>query len=84
MLRSRARPLALGETVHVDAATFEVTALTPDGRPAEVTVRFRISLDDPTLLLMRWERTGYVRFEPPAPGEVTILPAADFVQILSG
>jgi hypothetical protein len=84
MLRSHARPLALGEMVRLDAATFEVTALTPDGRPAEVTVRFRTSLDDPTLLLMRWERTGYVRFDPPAPGETTILPAADFVRILSG
>jgi hypothetical protein len=84
MLRSHARKMLLGETVRLEVATFEVTELTADGRPAEVTVRFEQSLDDPALLLMQWGHTGYVPFKPPTPGEAVTLPAANMLQILSG
>jgi hypothetical protein len=82
MLRDPARRFALGETVRLEAARFEVTELTGDGRPAEVTVRFVRTLDDPDLVLLRWERSGYVRFVPPAQNEVTVLPAVNLLQAL--
>jgi hypothetical protein len=84
MLRSHARKMVLGETVRLDVATFEVTELTADGRPAQVAVRFEQSLDDPALVLMQWGHTGYIPFKPPAPGEAVTLPAANMLQILSG
>jgi hypothetical protein len=83
MLRSTARPFALGSTVRLDAATFVVTALTSDGRPAEVSVRFVRPLDDPALRLLRWDGDGYVKFVPPPPNSVASLPGANFLRLLS-
>jgi hypothetical protein len=83
MLRSTARPFALGHTVRLDAATFVVTALTSDGRPAEVSVRFLRALEDPALRIFRWDGDGYVRFAPPSANSVAVLPAADFLRLLS-
>jgi hypothetical protein len=84
MLRSPAHPLPLGHTVRLEAATLEVTALTSDGRPAEVSVRFEQPLDDPALLLMRWKHDRYVRFAPPRANELAELPPVDFIRLFSG
>ena len=82
MLRSATRPLPLGHTVRLDAATLQVTALTGDGRPAEVRVTFALELDDPRLLLMSWRGDRYVRFTPPRENEVVELPPSDLLRLL--
>jgi hypothetical protein len=82
MLRSSTRPLSLGHTVRLEAATLRVTALTADGRPAEVSARFALALDDPALVLMSWSGDRYVRFIPPRENEVAELPPIDLVKLL--
>lgn len=71
-------PLALNE------ATFEVRALTLDGRPAEVQVRFREALGDPSLTFMRWAGAGYVDFVPPDVGHSVVIPAVDLRAAFGG
>ncbi len=82
MLRSTARPLALGDTVLLEAATLQVTALTADGRPAEIRVRFALPLGDPALVLMSWNGDRYVEFIPPQAGKVVELPGIDLLKLL--
>jgi hypothetical protein len=84
MLRSLERPLKLGEKVSLDAATFEVVALTADGRPAEVEVRFARELSDPRLIFLRWGGQGYVRFDLPEVGASVVLPRVDLLNALFG
>jgi len=84
MLRSVSRAFHVGDRVHLRAAIFEISAITSDGRPAEVRVRFERSLDDPELLLYRWHRNGYVPLAPLLPGHSITLESADFKQLLFG
>jgi hypothetical protein len=84
MLRSLAHPLRRGEKVRLDEATFEVMELTPDGRPAEVVVRFERDLSDRKLVFLRWEGHGYVRFVPPPEGASVVLPRVDLLTALAG
>ena len=72
--RSQRNPLQLGETIELTTATIEVTELTPDGRPAEATFRFRVPLEDPSLRWLQLTRRGYVSFQPPPIGETVELP----------
>jgi hypothetical protein len=60
-----------------------VTALTSDGRPAEVSVEFLRPLEDPALRILRWDGNGYVKFVPPRPNTEAVLPAANFLRLLS-
>jgi len=54
----------------------EVTELSADGRPAEVTFRFLVPLEDTMLKWLKWEDGKYVLFKPPVLGTETSLPAA--------
>lgn len=69
LVRSDRNPMKLGETVELTAATIEVTALTEDNRPAEVTFRFRTPLEDPSLRWFQLDERRYVPFTLPAVGE---------------
>jgi hypothetical protein len=84
LLRSLSRPLQLGEKVILDEASFEVVELTPDGRPAEVVVRFARDLSDRRLVFMRWDRHGYVPFAIPRAGASVVLPRVDLLAALLG
>jgi hypothetical protein len=87
MLRSRRHPLAQGEVVSLTGTTFEVTALTADGRPAEVEVRFSVPLEDPSLRFMQWGDSpnhGYVPFVIPRQGQRVLVPAVDMLDVLRG
>jgi len=71
-------PMRLGERVEMDGITIEVSALTPDGRPAEARFHFQRGLDDPSLLWLRWQDGVYVPFEPPEVGTSVTLPPPAF------
>ncbi len=75
LVRSPDHPLRLGETIVLAAATVEIVALMPDGRPAEVTFSFRVPLDDPSLTFLAVTRDGYVPFVVPGIGETVVVPS---------
>jgi len=68
-VRSDKNPLKLGQVIELTAARIEITELLPDGRPAEVTFRFRVPLEDPSLRWLKMTREGYAAFAPPKIGE---------------
>ena len=53
----------------------EVTALTADGRPAEIAARFTKPLEDRSLRWVEWRDGGYQPWTPPPVGAATELPA---------
>jgi hypothetical protein len=69
-------PMKLGWQVQSVGVTIEVTAVTDDGRPAEVAFRFVIDLDNPYLCWKRWQNGAFAPFEVPAVGQTIRLPAA--------
>lgn len=84
MLRRPGSGLRLGDEVRLDGASVRVTALTDDGRPLEVVVRFACGLRDPSLVWMRWQHPGYAPFVMPQPGETVVLPRAAIGDLLFG
>ncbi len=67
-------PFPLGWSVRLAGVTLEVTALTADGRPAELTCRFSTELEHPSLRWLRWDDGAWVPFELPAVGATVVLP----------
>lgn len=73
----------VGDTVQLQGTTFTVTAVTADGRPAEVLVTFDQALDSDELVWMRWNnRDGFEQFQVPAVGHSMLIPAADSKSVL--
>jgi hypothetical protein len=74
--RSSNYPMELGQRVELTGATAEVTALTPDGRPAEARIEFDVPLEAQSLewLQWDWEREVYVPFQLPDVGETVRIP----------
>jgi hypothetical protein len=54
--------------------TATVTALTPDGRPAEAAFRFNVPLEDRALRWLVWRDGEFQPFALPAIGETIELP----------
>ncbi len=65
----RQDPFHAGDRIALPEMSVEVTAVTPDGRPAEMVFRFDRSLDDPTLRWIVYEKGHYGPFSPPATGQ---------------
>jgi hypothetical protein len=84
MLRGSEHPLTLGQVVTLSDASFTVTELTSDGRPAEVRVRFRLGLRHASLRWFEWQGPGYVPFILPAPGETRSIPAVNLRTVFFG
>ncbi|MBV8755665.1 MAG: hypothetical protein JO257_00230 [Deltaproteobacteria bacterium] len=81
MMRSpRLRPFAVGDRIAMTGVTIEVTAVTPDRRPREITAFFDRALDDPSLVWLRWQGHTYVPTAAPR-GTITE-PAVDFLKLL--
>ena len=73
----------VGDRVDLEGTQFEVTAVTADGRPAEVLVTFDKPIDSDELLWVRWNnRDGFEPFQVPAIGHSTLVPAADSKSVL--
>jgi hypothetical protein len=75
----RASPvMSRGARIALRGLTIEVTALTPDGRPAEASFTFDRDLADPSLRWLRFEDGVYVPFPVPAVGgSVGLAPVAN-------
>jgi hypothetical protein len=69
MVRSQRNPLRLGQVIDLTSVTIEISKLMPDGRPAEVTFRFRVPLEDPSLCWLQVTEKGYVPFKLPTIGQ---------------
>ncbi len=82
MLRGRRHIFRVGDTFELTDFRAEVTAVTPDGRAAEVRFRFSVPLEDSSLRWMTWVGRGYEPFVIPALGETRTLPAIDLIEAL--
>jgi hypothetical protein len=85
MLRGPARPLGAGARVAVPGMSVEVERVTSDGLPTSAMYRFDRSLEDPSLVWLRWDNhSGFAPFQPPAIGAMAALPAVDLFQLFAG
>jgi hypothetical protein len=64
MFRDQRDPMRVGQRVALTGMTAEVTALTPDCRPAEVAFHFAVPLEDPSLRWLQWDHGEFVPFTP--------------------
>ena len=65
----RQDPFHAGDRVALEGMGVEVTAVTPDGRPAEMVFRFDRPLEDSSLRWIAYQNGRYASFKPPAPGQ---------------
>jgi len=70
-----ATPMSVGDRITYGGVRVEITSVTEDGRPDEVSFRFDVDLDDPSLRWLQWHDGVYVPFDVPTVGESTVLPA---------
>ena len=68
LFRDERNPMQVGQRVVLTGMTAEVTALTPDRRPAEVAFHFAVPLEDPSLRWLQWDHGEFVPFTPPPVG----------------
>jgi hypothetical protein len=80
MRSPRLRPFRVGDHVALAGLAIDVTAITSDGRPRDLTARFDRALDDPSLVWLRWQGHTYVPLAAPR-GTLTE-PAVDFLKLL--
>ncbi len=67
--------MRLHETIDLSAVTIKITELTDDGRRAEATFRFRVSLEDPSLRWLFVQDFRYVPFIVPGMSETVEVPS---------
>jgi hypothetical protein len=69
--RSDDLAMTLGQRISLPGAHFEITEMTPDGRPWEVRVLFENTPEDDAILWLQWNWTTsqYVPFAPPPVGQ---------------
>ena len=73
LVRARDIPFAPGDHLDLTGIRYEVDRVTPDGRPAQVTVRFDVPLEDPSLRWIVWNRHVYEPFTPPPVGATMVV-----------
>jgi hypothetical protein len=71
VFRSERQPMTLGQEVKLSGMTAQVTALTPDGRPAAATFRFDEPLESPNFVWLCFRGSNYQPFVLPAVGQQT-------------
>jgi hypothetical protein len=74
----------VGDVVTLKDSTITITAVTPDGRPAEVLVKFDSQLDSEKFVWLRWNnREGFEPFSLPNVGHSLLVPAVDSRSVLA-
>ena len=81
--RASLHDLPVGARVQRAGMQIEVTALTPDARPASVLFRFDEPLESERYLFYVYRAGELVRFRPGARGETLRLPAEDFFRAMA-
>ncbi len=76
LYRGPSQPMHSGERVELAGMTVQITGMTPDKRPAEAQFEFDRSLENESLMWMKWENGKFVPFEIPKVGESEVLPPA--------
>jgi hypothetical protein len=84
LLRSPSQRIELGQRITLSDVTIEVSALTADGRPSDILVRFAVPLEDPSLQWLEWDKHDYVPFRVPRVGETLLVPAVDMSEMMFG
>jgi hypothetical protein len=74
--------MPIGYRVRFSDLAIEVTALTADGRPAEILAQFDLPLEDGRYEFYEWRGLRYQPFAPPRIGQARVLPRVDFVSLL--
>jgi hypothetical protein len=74
--------MPVGYRVRFSDLTIEVTALTADGRPAEILAHFDHALEDPSYEFYAWQGLRYEPLALPRIGEQRVFPRVDFTQLL--
>lgn len=77
LYRGNGYPMHIGQKVETTGMDVEVLSLASSGRPETVAFRFSRSLDDPGMILLRWDNGKYVPFTLPAVGMTEHLKAVD-------
>jgi hypothetical protein len=76
LFRDSGHPMPLGYRVALSDLTVEVTEVSGHG-PVEVTFRFEVPLEDPSLAWLQWRKSAFVPFDPPPIGQ-TVHVATEF------
>jgi hypothetical protein len=84
MLRRLDRPFTRDQRIQLDGVDITITAVTPDGRPAEILARFAKPLENPTLHWAAWHGHGFAPWTPPPVGASVVLPANSFLDAIFG
>lgn len=72
-------PLKQGDRFELSGMTIEVTAMTADERPAEITVTLNCALENESVLWYRWTGSGLEPWSPPAIGTTVGEPAVRLI-----
>ena len=83
MLRSRSRPLPVGQRIQFSDSAVEVREVLADGRPARIRVRFARPLEDPSLRFLYWREAEAEPFPLPAVGETARIARVNYAALLS-
>ncbi|HKU44524.1 MAG TPA: hypothetical protein VJR89_40465 [Polyangiales bacterium] len=84
LLRSELRPFHAGQEIQQGDLRVRVRAVSADGRPLEVDVRFERPLEDPEYVWRQWVGSAAVPIALPEVGQSVQLPAADYGEAMFG
>ena len=76
-LISKESAMQPGHIVRLSNVVVEVLEVS-NGLPSKAQFRFKVTIDDPSLLWFRWENGMYVPFTPPDVGETVTIEGAPF------
>jgi hypothetical protein len=84
MFRNKNKPFAAGDRFVLPGLAAVVTTVTADRRPAVVRFEFDRALEDPNLVWLVWQGTGYRSFLLPPVGGTVDLPEIDLLSTTMG
>jgi hypothetical protein len=78
VLRGKSRPMYVGQKIVLSRMSVEVLEVVDDWHPSRARFTFNVPLNDPSLVLLRWEEEKrFIPYTPPAVGESELLREED-------